>query len=337
MDIKSVLLTTAVLLACLASPALAQQSLGDLVTEGGYEWLIGKWVATTDEGSKLRFEQKWGLDKNTMLVDFQMGNFKMHGMIVFVPSREEVLQISADNQGGIWKGTWRDEYGDAVHRMEQTKPDGETQKAEIVHTRVDADTMKTVMYGLDSDGYRAADPWATVIYKRQPADAPSISDSNASTGSTGYYQKLGDLVSEADYGWMAGQWTTTIDDGRQVQLEYKWALDRHAVLVDVKRDSYHHLGMIIFAPSRQEVTQIGADNAGAFWEGAWSDGYDGVALKITRLEPDGVKRRLEHVYTPVDKDSFKLAEYAVDADGYRSAEPRGTQTFTRRPAKKTEK
>jgi hypothetical protein len=95
--------------------------------------------------------------------------------------------------------------------------------------------------------------------------------------------------------------------------------------------------MIMFAPSLQEVTQIGVDNAGAFWEGAWSDGYDGVALKITRLKPDGVKERLEHVYAPIDKDSFKLAEYSVDAYGDRSAEPRGTQTFKRRPAKKTEK
>ncbi|MHC4520268.1 MAG: hypothetical protein ACYTAS_16885, partial [Planctomycetota bacterium] len=155
MDTKWALLTTAILLALFAAPGTAQESLGDLVSQGGYDWLIGKWVATTDEGGKLLFEQKWGLDKNSMLVDFQMGNFKMHGMIILVPSREEIIQISADNQGGTWRGTWRDEYGDAVHRMEQTKADGETQKAEIVHTRVDADTMKAAIYAVDSDGYRA--------------------------------------------------------------------------------------------------------------------------------------------------------------------------------------
>ena len=336
MNVRSALLTVMALLALFVVPAAAQQSLGDLVSQGGYDWLIGKWLATTDEGGQLRFEHKWALDRNTMLVDFQMGGFRLQGMIVFIPSREEVIQISADNQGGTWKGTWRDEYGDAVHRTEQTRPDGQTWKAEIVYTRVDADTMKTTMYAVDSDGYRAAEAMGTVTYKRQTADAPAVSASSASASSTGYYQKLGDLVNEADYAWMAGQWRTTFDDGRQVDLEYKWTLDQHAVLVDVKMDGLQYFGMILFNPSREEVIQIGADSAGAFWEGAWSSGYDGVALKITRLQPDGVKRRLEHVYAPGDKDSFKLTEYALDADGYRSAEPRGTQTFKRRPAKDTQ-
>ena len=337
MNIRNAHLALVALLILFTVPVTAQQTLGDLVSEGGYDWLIGKWLATTDEGGELRLEHKWALDRNTMLVDFQMGGFRLQGMIVFVPSREEVIQIGADNQGGTWKGTWRDEYGDAVHRMEQTRPDGQTQKAEIVHTRVDADTMKATMYTVDSDGYRAAEAMGTVTYKRQPADAPGIGASNAAAGSTSYHQKLGDLVNEAEYAWMAGQWRTTFDDGRQVDLEYKWALDQHAVLVDVKMDDFQYLGMIMFVPSREEVIQIGADNAGAFWEGAWSSGYDGVALKITRLQPDGVKRRLEHVYTPGDKDSFKLTEYTLDTDGYRSAEPRGTQTFKRRPAKDAQK
>jgi len=184
MNVRSALLTVMALLALFVVPAAAQQSLGDLVSQGGYDWLIGKWLATTDEGGQLRFEHKWALDRNTMLVDFQMGGFRLQGMIVFIPSREEVIQISADNQGGTWKGTWRDEYGDAVHRTEQTRPDGQTWKAEIVYTRVDADTMKTTMYAVDSDGYRAAEAMGTMTYKRQPADAPAVSASSASAGST---------------------------------------------------------------------------------------------------------------------------------------------------------
>ena len=337
MDFKSALLTTATLLVLLTAPITAQESLGDLVSQGGYDWLIGNWVATTDEGGRLHFVQRWGLDRNTMLVDFQMGTFKMHGMIIFVPSREEIIQISADNQGGTWRGTWRDEYGDAVHCMEQTKADGETQKAEIVHTRVDADTMKVAIYEVDSDGYRAADAWGTMTYKRQPADAPGVNISAASGGSAGYHQKLGDLVAEADYEWMAGQWTTTFDSGRQVNLQYKWALDRHAVLVDVETGDFQYRGMIVLVPSREEVIQIGADNTGGFWEGTWSEGDEGAALRITCLQADGTKRRMEHVYIPGDKDSFRLKEYTVDADGYRGYEPRADQTFKRRKAKSPEK
>ena len=127
MNIRNAHLALVALLILFTVPVTAQQTLGDLVSEGGYDWLIGKWLATTDEGGELRLEHKWALDRNTMLVDFQMGGFRLQGMIVFVPSREEVIQIGADNQGGTWKGTWRDEYGDAVHRMEQTRPDVQTQ------------------------------------------------------------------------------------------------------------------------------------------------------------------------------------------------------------------
>ena len=334
---KHALLTIAVLLAILAMPAVAQQSLGDLVAEGGYDWLIGNWRATTDQGGELHFVQKWGLDRNTIVVDFAMGDFRMHGFIVLVPSREEIIQVSADNRGGTWKGTWRDEYGDAVHRMEHTKADGETQKAEIVHTRVDGDTMKAAMYAVDSDGYRAAEPWGTVTYKRQPADAPGVNPAAASGGDAGYHQTLGDLVAEANYDWMAGKWRTTFDDGRQVDLEYQWALDRHVVLVNVEMGDYRHQGMIMFVPSREEVIQVGADSTNAFWEGAWSEAADGIALKITRLQPDGTKQRIEHVYAPGDGDFFKLREYRLDADGYRQGDGGDTQTFKRRSAKKAKK
>jgi hypothetical protein len=96
-----------------------------------------------------------------------MRDFKLHGMIMFVPAREEVIQMSADNKGGIWKGTWNDDYGQAVNRMEQTRPDGETMKAELVHSRVDADTMKVAMYAVEDSGYRASESWGALTYKRQ--------------------------------------------------------------------------------------------------------------------------------------------------------------------------
>lgn len=167
MSMRGISLTIVVLLVACAIPAAAQQKLGDLVYEGGYDWILGKWVATTDEGDKIEFEYKWGLDKHVILIDLKMREFKLHGMIMFVPSKEEIVQVSADNRGGTWKGTWRDDYGQAVNRMENTSADGETMKAEIVHSKVDADTMKVAMYAVDDSGYRASEAWGTLNYKRQ--------------------------------------------------------------------------------------------------------------------------------------------------------------------------
>jgi len=167
MSVKSVFVAILAVLAIAAIPAAAQDKLGDLVYEGGYDWILGKWAATTDEGDKIELEYKWGLDRYVILVDFKMRDFKLHGMVMLVSSREEIIQVGADNKGGTWKGTWRDDYGEAVNRMEHTRADGETMKAELVHSRVDADAMKVAMYAVEDSGYRASEAWGTLTYKRQ--------------------------------------------------------------------------------------------------------------------------------------------------------------------------
>lgn len=173
MSLRNILLIAAAMLVACAAQAATQQSLGDLVSENGYDWLIGKWAATTNEGEQIEFEYKWGLDKHIVLADLKMGDFKYHGIIMLVPAREEVIQVGADNKGGIWKGAWSGEDGKAVHRTEHTRPDGETRKADIVHAKADADTMKVATYGVDSSGQRASEPWGTVTYKRQTTQSPA--------------------------------------------------------------------------------------------------------------------------------------------------------------------
>ena len=337
MSVKGAFLSVVALLAVSAIPATAQQSLGDLVAQGGYDWLIGKWVATTDEGDKLEFEQKWGLDKHVILVDFTMREFKMHGMILFVASREEVIQVGADNRGGTWKGTWRDEYGSAVHRMEHTSADGEIQKAEIVHSKVDADTMKAAMYGLDGDGYRSSEPWSTLTYKRQAA-ASASSRASGAQGSRGAAQgSLGALLSQYGYEWMLGKWLGSDVGGRAAEVEYALTLDRYVGLVGVKIDEFRYHGMIMFVPSREEVIQVGADNMGGMWKGTWNEDYEGAANRQEYLRPDGSTVKMEHVYAKVDDGTFKIKQYDVDAGGYRASTPRAAMTYKRQKAENAQK
>jgi len=167
MNIKSLLLLGLGLLVVSTAPAAAQQSIGELVTDYGYDWLMGKWTATTDDWETVELEYKWGLDRHVILVDFKMGDFKYHGMIVFVPSREEVVQMGVDNQGGLYNGTWSDDYSGAAHSMENTKIDGTKAKSEMVHTKVDSNTMKIGVYNVDSYGYRGSSQ-GTLNMKRQP-------------------------------------------------------------------------------------------------------------------------------------------------------------------------
>jgi len=167
MSIKRLLLLGLGLLVVGATPAAAQENLGDLVTEYGYDWLLGKWAATTDEGQPVELEYRWGLDRHAILVDFTMGDFKYHGMILFIPSREEVVQMGADNRGGVWHGTWADAYPGAAHTMENTRSDGTKEQIQMVHTRADGDAMKIGVYDVDSYGYRGSSQ-GTLTLKRRP-------------------------------------------------------------------------------------------------------------------------------------------------------------------------
>lgn len=337
MKAKSILLLSAALTAILAFPAAAQDSLGDMVYQGGYDWLIGRWVATTEEGQQITFEQRWVLDRHAVVTTSQIGDMKYYGMIMFIPYREEIVQVGADNQGGVWTGTWRDEYGSAVHRMEQKRPDGETRRMEIVHTRVDADTFKATAYPIDSSGSRASEPWATLTYKRQKADTP---EPKATDESAAWSDRmtLGDLLAQYGYEYMIGRWQARDDDaGTDIDVQYKWALDRNAVLVDAKIDQYQYCGMIVLAPSGDEVIQFGADNRGGTWKSTWSESYDGVVNRHEMLRPNGTKETMEHVYSKIDKDSFKVKEYAVESGGYRASSPRGETTFKRRAAETSQK
>jgi len=331
MTMRRAFLCLGVFMTLSAATAVAQDRLGDLVAQGGYDWLIGRWVATTDEGQQVAFEQKWTLDRHAILVDLQMRDFKLAGMIIFVPSREEVMQVSADNQGGTWKGTWRDEYGSAVHTTQHTRADGEVQKAEIVYTNVDADTMKVAVYGFDSNGYRASSAWSTLTYKRQKG-APAAQDSGDSAQGP-----LGDLMAQYGYKWILGQWQGTDDEGRSSQVKYALTLDQHAGTVDVQMGQFAYHGMVMFVPAREEVIQVGADNMGGWWKGTWTEDYDGLVNRHERIQTDGTSEKMEHVYVKVNDGTIKVKRYGVGADGYRASTPRAGLTLNRVKGEATQK
>ena len=201
MSLRNMFLVVAALLAISAGPAGAQQNLGDLLTEYGYDWVIGKWVADGDNGQQVELEYKWILDKNAMCVNVKIGEFKYHGLMMFVPSREEVIQIGADNMGATWNGTWTENYDGAVNRNERIEPDGTTQRMDMVYIKIDNNSFKVKQYDVDSGGYRASQVRSEMIFKRQKTDAAK---KNAEMDGT--------WVGTA--GGSYGKWTFTISKGK---------------------------------------------------------------------------------------------------------------------------
>lgn len=334
MSLRSVFSTVVILLIAWAAPGMAQQKLGDLVAMGGYEWIIGKWVATADDGQKAESNFDWAADKCVILNDLRVGDFKYQGMILLPPAGGDAFDEGADSRGGIWKGTWSPDGDGLVRKVEHTSPDGQSRKGEIVYGKVDADTITIAIYGADSSGARSSEPWNKLTYKRQQGK-PAQTIAAAETASrTTDYQKLGDVVAEGGYQWLMGKWAAG-EEGRTYELEYKPILDMHAASVDVKIGDFKYIGMILYVANRQEIVQIGADNMGGIWKGTWEQDNNDALNKIEYTKPDGTTVKMQHVYQKIDNDGMKVKQYDVATDGTRGSQSRGDLTFKRqKPAEK---
>jgi len=300
-----------VLATACAAPLTAQQRLGDLVAQGGYDWLFGRWVATTDQGDKVEFRYEWALDKQVAMAETIMGEFRYQGMITLSPSGYEALSFGADNRGGVWKGTWTEDPAGLVNRIEHTSADGQMRKGDIVHSRVDANSMTVAIYAVDDSGSRSSEPWVKLTYKRQKASSVSAASSSAQTGGSSSSATLASLISQGGYEWIIGKWTAA-KDGRTYQLEHKPILDMHAALVDVKIGDFLYRGMVMYSPTEEQIVQVGADNMGRFWKGTWDEGDEGAIYKVDVTKPDGTTQKMQLVYIKGDNDTLKTKEYAVE-------------------------
>jgi uncharacterized protein (TIGR03067 family) len=204
MSLRRIFLVIAGLFAISAIPAVAQESLGDLVVEYGYDWMIGKWAADDYNGQNVELEYKWILDKCAMCVNVKIDDFKYHGLIMLVPSREEIVQIGADNMGNTWNGTWTEDYEGAVNRNQRLEADGTTQTVDLVYIKIDNNSFKVKEYSVES-GYRSSQARGETTFKRQKEDTTLKAEAGAVLEGTWV---------GADAGGYGGQWTFVISKGK---------------------------------------------------------------------------------------------------------------------------
>lgn len=304
-------LSLAVILAVVcAVPVVGQQKLGDLIAQGGYDWLIGRWVAATDQGDKVEFRYDWGLDKQIVVSDIISREFNYHGLAMLPPNGYEVVSYGADNRGGVWKGTWSEDPDGLVNRAEITGADGSIKKGDVVCSRVDANTMSVSVYAVDSNGSRSGSPWAQLTCKRQKGSAATVAAASEQTGGTADYQTLGDLIGQGGYEWLIGKWMATKED-RTYLLEQVPILNKHAAAVTVKIGDFRYIGMITYSPSSQDISQFGVDNMGRIWKGTWEQGDEGAVYNADVARDDGSTQKVRLVYIRGDNDTLKTKEYSV--------------------------
>jgi len=150
-----------------AGSAVAQQSLRDIAKEYGSDWLVGRWAATTDDGTEIQLVYRWELNGHLLAADIKMGEYASRGMIFYVPGEEKATAVSVDNRGGRTKGTWEVQDDKLVSKSESIDAESNVQKSATVFSKVDAKTIKIALYGLDQYGELNDEPWFTMNFKRQ--------------------------------------------------------------------------------------------------------------------------------------------------------------------------
>jgi len=167
MKLRNTCLPLAVFCVLLTTSAFSQQKLGDIVAEGGFDWMIGQWATTTNDGQDILLTYKWELGKHVVAGHLKMGPYESRSIIFYVPSEDKVVQIGADNRGGNSKAAWEPSGDKAVCKTEGVRANGEVNKMGVVYSKVDAKTMKVEIYQIDSSGEMGDYPWGTAELKRK--------------------------------------------------------------------------------------------------------------------------------------------------------------------------
>ncbi len=153
------------------------------------------------------------------------------------------------------------------------------------------------------------------------------------SGSAMAQQNLRGLAQENGTDWLAGRWAATTDDGTEITLVYRWILDGHAIIVDMKMGEYASHGMIYYVPDDEKATAISVDNRGGRAKGTWVAQDDKLISKTERIDADGNAQKSGAVYSKVDNKTIKIALYGLNDYYELSDEPWFTMDFKRQARK----
>jgi len=148
------------------SASSGPESFKDIVEQQGLAWMVGRWKATTDDGTEILLSYLWAVKGHAMISSFKMGERESLGVIYLDMDAQQGKQISVDSRGQVTKATWEAEDGDAIAKTTMTNEYGETTNVGIAYSKVDNTTINVAIYGLDN-GELSDDSWFEINFKKE--------------------------------------------------------------------------------------------------------------------------------------------------------------------------
>jgi len=148
-------------------------------------------------------------------------------------------------------------------------------------------------------------------------------------GQAAAQQSLEDVVTEMGFGWMAGRWKATTDEGQELLLVYRWVADKNAIVMDFKmgEEASSH-GMIYYLPDEEKVAQISVDSQGNVSRATWDVIGEKAVSTSERTDNYGQKRSMAIAHSKVKAGLMKVELFSVE-NGQIGDEPQYTVEFKR--------
>jgi len=161
---KSAILIALASMLCLAQ---AQQSLGDMASGAGLDWMAGEWQSANDSGNTVLLEFKPDLDKHIVLVHHKDQRSESKGIVLVDPTTGQPKYYNGNNLGGTGTGVWSAERKKAILKYKHTDAEGKTAKMGLTFAKLDDDSMEVKIFALGDDDQLGDEARVTTTFKRK--------------------------------------------------------------------------------------------------------------------------------------------------------------------------
>ena len=125
-------------------------------------------------------------------------------------------------------------------------------------------------------------------------------------------ESLKGMIEQEGFGWMAGKWKASTDDGQEILLSYQWAVKGHAVVTNFKMGDNSSQGMIYFDAKEQQVRQFSVDSRGRATKATW-DVENGKPTARTKMANEyGETTDVAIAYSKIDASTMKVEVFGLE-------------------------